>query len=73
MGGAKKDADKHPDVRISKRSVQQRDLGDQLGINSPRVIQKYTKFNKTIFSLFYNISQPNFAVILNIGCSSKRW
>jgi hypothetical protein len=39
----------------------------------PRVILKYSKFANftalAIFFVFYNISQPNFAILLILGCS----
>ena len=34
-------------------------------------IYKICQLRKAIFSTFYNISQPNFAILLNIGCSFK--
>ena len=36
-------------------------------------IYKICKLRKAIFSTFYNISQPNFTILLNVGCSFKLW
>jgi hypothetical protein len=47
----------------------------RMGNVCPCVILKYTKIaNFTMsFSLLYNISQPNFAILLNWRCSFKLW
>ena len=48
-----------------------------LGIHFSRIIQNYRKFAncdiKAIFSIVYNISQPDFAILLRLGCSFKLW
>ena len=36
-------------------------------------IYNISQLRKAIFSTFYNISQPYFAILLNIGCSFKLW
>ena len=36
-------------------------------------IYKICQLRKAIFSTFYDISQPNFVILLNIGCSFKLW
>ena len=42
---------------------------------SPRntKVYKICKFYRVIFFTFYNISQPNFAILLNLGCSLMLW
>ena len=36
-------------------------------------VYKNRKICKAIFSSFYNISRPNFAILLILGCSSMPW
>ena len=40
-----------------------------LGIHFSRIIQEICQLRKAIFSIVYNILQPNFAILLRLGCS----
>ena len=36
-------------------------------------IYKICNLHRLTFSTFYNVSQPNFAILLILGCSSMLW
>ena len=42
-------------------------------ITIEKTVYKICKLYRVIFFTFYNISQPNFAILLNLGCSLMLW
>ena len=50
-------------------------IGDfnSFGVFLGHPVYKICQIRKAIFSIVYNISQPNFAIVLSLGCPSKMW